>query len=497
MKKKHCIIALVCLLCLGICAFVLLRVFGNTPAEPTLPPISPVLEQASQGLNSYTVILKLDADARTLSITEEIACSNPTGDSLSSLVVRLWPNAFAAEDTSPAATDELYASAYPEGFSPGSVLLHDVKWNGEAAAYRYLDDAKTVLEIPVDALAPGEEGKLYIRCVVQLPNCAYRTGYTGDTWMLGNVLPILSIYENGAWRQDPYTPIGDPFYSECANYAITLHLPKGYIPVCSVPLAETESGIWQGEGLALRDVGLCVSPGYKKATALAGNTKVTAYARDEQSAKAALSYARKALEIYETLYGEYPYPLYSVCSASFAPGAMEYPCMAVVDEAYFAENKRDTLELIIAHETAHQWFYALVGSDSVNQPWQDEALCEYALLRYVERQYGMEAFNNLRYYRADAPMMERIPGGLTPATPIDSFSSLADYRTIVYGRGASLLLALDMFVPGGADAFLKSYAAEYAFNIAGRTDFENSLNAFARKDVSPLVQDYLDTKMNE
>lgn len=497
MKKKHCIIALVCLLCLGLCAFVLPRAVSPAPEEPGLPSALPVLNEASAGLNDYDITLKLDPDARTLAITEEIAFCNTTGDTLPSLVVRLWPNAFATEKTSPAATDEMYTAAYPEGFSPGSVLLHDVKWNGEAAAYRYLDDAKTVLEITTDSLVPNSTGTLYIRCVVQLPNCAFRTGYAGDTWMLCNVLPILSVYENGAWRQDSYTPVGDPFYSECANFSLSLYLPKGYMPVCSVPLEEKENGLWQGNGLAIRDVGLCVSPGYKKAAAITGNTKVMAYARDEKSAQAALSYATKALETYEALYGAYPYPLYSVCSASFAPGAMEYPCMAVVDETYFAQNQWDTLELIIAHETAHQWFYGLVGSDSVNQPWQDEALCEYALLRYVQKQYGTSAFNNLRYYRADAPMMERIPGGLTPATPIDYFSSLADYKTIVYGRGASLLLALDMFVPGGMDAFLKSYAAEYAFGIAGRKDFEASLNAFAGKDVTPLLLDYLDTKMNE
>lgn len=471
--------------------------FSSTPDEPGLPPVSPALQAASQGLNDYSVTMKLDPAAHTLSITEEISYCNTTGDTLSALVLRLWPNAFATEEGSPAATDELFSSAYPNGFSPGSVLLHDVKWNGKAAAYRSLDDAGTVLEIPVDALTPQSRGTLYIRCVVQLPNCAYRTGYAGNTWMLGNVLPILSVYENGAWRQDPYTPIGEPFYSECANYSLTLHLPGGYVPACSVPLEEKESGVWQGTGLALRDVGLCVSPGYKKATALSGDTKVIAYAQDEKGAEAALTFAVDTLEAYESLYGDYPYPLYSVCSAAFAPGAMEYPCMAMVDEAWFSQNQRDTLELIIAHETAHQWFYALVGSDSVNQPWQDEALCEYASLRYVEKQYGQSAFNNLRYYRADAPMMERVPGGLTPATPIDYFSSLMDYKTIVYGRGASLLLALDMFVPGGVDAFLKAYVEEHAFSMAGRNDFETCLNAFAGKDVTPLLQDYLDTKINE
>ena len=448
-------------------------------------------------MNQYQVTLKLDPQKHTLSITEEVTFTNRTADTLSTLVVRLWPNALATEETSPAATEELYETAYPNHFSPGSVLLHDVKWNGQPTAHRYLDDTATVLEIQTEPIAPGKGGTLYIRCVVQLPECAYRTGYLDDTWMLGHVLPLLSVYENGTWRQDPYVPIGDPFYSECANFSLSLYLPEGYVPVCSVPLTETKNGLWQGEALAIRDVGLCVSPGYKSAEVFVNNTQVIAYARDEQSANAALSYARNALETFSSLYGPYPYPRFSVCSAAFAPGAMEYPCMVMVDEAYFAPDQQDTLELIIAHETAHQWFYGLVGSDSVNQPWQDEALCEYAMLRYVEKQYGPDAFRSLSFYRADAPMQERIPGGLTPATPIDYFSSLTDYRTIVYGRGASMMLALDLFVPGGVDAFLQAYVAEYSFDIASRKDFENCLNTYAGMDVSVLVQDYLDTKMNE
>ena len=500
MRKKHCIIALVCFVCLGICALVLLHPGNTLPAEKapvSLPSIDPALTAASASLNTYQVSMKLDTEQKTLAVTQELSFTNRTGDALDSVVVRLWPNAMAAENTSPAATEEMYALHYPDGFSAGSVLLHDVKWNGTHVSHQYLDDARTVLNIPVGTLQPEESGTLYIRLVVQLPSCAYRTGYQEDTYMLGHVLPLLSVYENGEWRQDDYYPIGEPFYTECANFRLTLSLPEGYVPVCSVPLEKGERGLWQGEGLAIRDVGLCVSPRYKKATALAGNTMIAAYAPDETGAAAALSYAKKALETYESLYGDYPYPLYSVCSAAFAIGAMEYPCMAMVDETYFHSGREDSLELVIAHETAHQWFYQLVGSDPVNQPWQDEALCEYATLRYAKAQYGDEAFRNLCFYRADMPMQERIPGGLTPATPIHHFSSLTDYKTIVYGRGASLLLSLDLFLPGGIDPFLKTYVETFAFRIAAREDFENVLNSHAGTDVSALVIDYLDTKINE
>jgi aminopeptidase N len=312
------------------------------------------------------------------------------------------------------------------------------------------------------------------------------------------VIPTLCVFENGAWRMDEGASIGDPFYQECANYTLTLHLPQGYTPACSLSLNREKDHVWSGSGLALRDVGLCVSNRFQGiATGKTDGIQVTAYAENASDAKAALGYARKALETYAALYGPYPWPNFTVCSAPFAPGAMEYACMAVVNEAYFAPSSRDTLELFIAHETAHQWFFSLVGSDQVNQPWQDEALCEYAMLRYVEKRYGASAYENLRFLRVDQPMQERVPGGLTPGSPITYFSSLMDYKTVVYGRGAGLLIALDRFLPSGTDAFLRHYTETFAFSIASRQDFEDTLNRFSGQDLAPLVQDYLDTKMME
>lgn len=489
MKKKRCIIGVLCLLCAA--ALAVLLVWNKKPAQQ--PPAFPTAE----AVNSYRVTMKLDAQGHTLSVTEEIDFKNRTSQTLEEIQLRLWANAYGNVETSPAAADELYDLCYPNGFSPGYVTLHNVEWNESPTEYRFADEAKTVLSVPVGALAPGESGRLYLRCVVQLANCAHRTGYVEETFLLGHVMPTLSIFENGAWRQDAYACVGDPFYTECADYTLTLYLPEGYVPACSVPLTQEKQNVWQGSGRAMRDVGLCVSRGYEMAAGNVGGIRVLGYAGDGKSAAQAVVYAAKALETYQSLYGPYPWPAFTVAEAAFAPGAMEYTGMAVVDRGYFSKDRWDTLELFIAHETAHQWFYALVGSDQPCQPWQDEALCEYALLRYVEKRYGKGSFENLKYFRVDSPMRERISGGLTPGSPIDYFASLSDYKSVVYGRGAALMLALDQFLPDGVDAFLHSYVEQYAFRVASRADFEQALNAFSGQDLSPLVTDYLDTKMME
>lgn len=488
-KRKKLVLAAALLLAVGLLlALRLLRV-------PQAQSPSETLQAAAEELNDYAVTLRLDPDTATLAIFQTLTFQNKTGDTLEQLVLRTWLNAYETEESSPATTEELYDSCYPEGFSSGWMDLYDVRWNNELTNHQYLDDDKTALSVAIDALAPGETGTLTLRVVAHIPACAHRTGYTEGIWMLCNVVPLLTRYEDGAWRQDEYTSIGDPFISDCANFQVTLYLPEGYVPACTATLKQTTPGQWQGEALAARDLGLCVSDQYQQASAMQGKTLVTAYALDASGARRALQAACRALETFSSLYGNYPYPTYQVCQVFFPFGGMEYAGLSLIAGDYFAKNMQDSLELVMAHETAHQWFYGLVGSDQVNQPWQDEALCEYAMLRYVQKRYGQGSFESLKYFRVDAPMQEQLLGSLTPASPLSYFGSLNDYAAVVYGRGSAMMLALDELLPQGVDAFLRHYVEAFSFSYATRTDFEETLNAFAGMDVSPLLLDYLDTMM--
>ena len=503
MADKRCIIhlfrsrwgkALLAVACVALAVAVALALRSGPGGEAD---VSSRLLQASEGLNRYELALRLVPEEHALAISETLTCRNDTGGPLDHLVLRTWINAFRTEETSPAASEELYDACYPEGFSPGVLELYDVLWNGERAAYAYVNEDQTALEIQIPDLADGQQGELTLRCVAHIPVCAYRTGKVGRDYQLGNVLPLLSLYQNGEWRTDAYSPVGDPFVNACAHFHVTMHLPEGYTPACSAPLQKGEDGAWRGDLTAARDFCLCVSPDYVTASGRMGETALYACAKTERGAKRALEYAKKALETYSGLYGAYPWPQLTVCEAAFPFSGMEYPGLCMIGTDNFREDKADTLELTVAHEIAHQWFYALVGSDQALQPWQDEALCEYAMLRYVRARYGQGSFETLKYYRVDAPMREKLPGSLTPGSPIDYFGNLTDYRTVVYGRGAALLLALNELLPGGVDGFLKAYAEEFAFRFATRADFESCLNRYAGMDCSPLLLDYLNTVMDE
>ena len=449
--------------------------------------------QPPDGLTAYDVTLKLLPDTREISITEKIAYCNDTGDDLTALTVRTWLNAYQREETSPAAADAWHDVCYPEGFSEGRLTLYDVLWDGKRASWRYGDEAQTALEIMIPRLRPGEKGVLTLRCTGLIPVCAHRIGVIDGAWQLGNAIPSIPLYQDHAFRTDPYSPIGDPFVSPCADYTVHLYAPADYLPACSAPLERAADGSWHGAIRGARDIALCVSPAYQTAEDRAGQTRLYACARTKEAAQRSVQIARRAIETLERLFGPYPYPQFTVCAASFPFGGMEYSGMAMVGESNYLDGSKDALEATLVHEAAHQWFYSLVGSDQVYAPWQDEALCQFALLRYARARYGQGSFESLRYELADAPMMENIPGSLTPGSPIDYFGSLNDYSAVVYGRGTALLLALDELTQGRMDAFLRAYAEKFTWQFVPRADFEAFLNQYMGMDCSPLMLDYLDT----
>jgi aminopeptidase N len=319
-----------------------------------------------------------------------------------------------------------------------------------------------------------------------VPQSPGRFGYAEDVWTFGNCLPILALRDSEGWRSDPYWPIGDPFVSQAANYHVSLTMPKGYTLAASSPLDK--------DAFALRDWAMVIVKDYAIRQAQVDGVRLIALSKAADRAEIMLVIAGKALSYFCKAYGSYPWETLTLVETPFPLGGMEYPGLAILSDSFLRAGNQDGLELSIVHELAHQWFYALVGSDQIRQPWQDEALCEWATLRYVRAAYGQGAYENLKALRLDAAMQENVRKDITPASPLDQFQSYQEYTAVVYGRGAAMLEAIELDT-GKADDFLKAYCQQYAFRLATRQDFEDLLNSFMYKDLAPLVRDYLDTSM--
>lgn len=471
-------------------------------------PVAPIsagpgkeLTSLSKGLDSISITARFDPEKALMQVEQTLLLTNRGEDSRPDLVLRTYPNVFQSPETSPGATEELYDGCYPDGFSAGSLVIESaslqIGTSQEAPVlHQYTDDAKTALRIPVSqGWLAGQQITVALRYTVHIPNAAHRFGVRNGIWALGNAFAIPSVWENGTWRTDPYQSIGDPFISECRNYTVTVTTPAGYTCAgSSYPTVREENGMLthRFDAPGVRDFALSISNRYEMEWQQHGDVLVTAASVQPGRANTLLQFAIKALESFSARYGAYPYASYTVAEVDFPFGGMEYPSMVMISSDQISRGGMD-LELLVAHETAHQWWYAVVGSDQINQAWQDEALCEYSLLAYAEDEYGHGMREDLRQSRIETAMRVTIPRGVTPGSPVDSFASLAEYTLVVYRRGAAMLCALDTAMNGGLDDFLKTYYDRYRFAIASRKDFEQLLRETTGEDWSPLMTDYLDT----
>src|SRR5206468_11046822 len=88
-----------------------------------------------------------------------------------------------------------------------------------------------------------------------------------------------------------------------------------------------------------------------------------------------LAAAREALRSLSERYGRYPWRTYTiVVPPDLRAVGIEYPTLSFVGISGYGR-------LIVNHETAHQWFYSLVGNDQARDPWLDETLATWGQTR--------------------------------------------------------------------------------------------------------------------
>ena len=479
-----------------------LWIAGAFAPEVELPSPSQSLIEAWDGLDAVYVEASLDSEAAVLTVSQTLTLSNRTGEAQDAAVLRTWPNAFQTPDTSPAAAeDKIYESCYLDGFSIGALVMSRARvardgQEAQTVAYRYTDEAKTVLSVPVPGgWQAGEWITVTLAYTVQIPHMAYRFGVWDGIWALGNAFAIPAVWEEGTWRTDEYYPVGDPFLSDCMNWTVKLSVPEGFLCAATgYARARTEEGraLYEFSAPAVRDFALVVSDRFCIAQEVRDNVLVSAFATSQARARELLEDGRQALACFSARYGAYPYQNYTLCEINFPMGGMEYPGLAMI-AADRLDAGGETLETVVAHETAHQWWYAVVGSDPVNQAWQDEALCEFSVLEYGEERYGAAWRQEWEQREIESALRVTVPHGVTPGAPLERFSTMSEYSLVVYDRGAAMLCALDRMLGGELDAFLRVYYERFAFKRATREDFEALLEQVTGEDLAPLIRDYLDT----
>jgi aminopeptidase N len=243
----------------------------------------------------------------------------------------------------------------------------------------------------------------------------------------------------------------------------------------------------------MRDFCIVGSARYKTAHADVDGVRVTAYySGSDESGQRALADAVEALRIYERLIGVYPFRELDVMATPTSAGGIEYPGLIVVAETLY-DQQTDFFEWVIAHEVAHQWWYAMVGNDQLDEPWLDEALTQYTSLLYYEARYGPDAARAALQVRFEGPYQhllsqeQDMPVGL----PVAAYSEPL-YGSVVYGKGPLFFQALREQV--GDEVFyeiLRTYYGRYSYQVAYPQDLMAVAEQVSGQDLDALYAEWI------
>lgn len=355
-------------------------------------------------------------------------------------------------------------------------ILSNLLVNGEKWDQVSIEQGWLVVGFPA-GLSIGDWLLIKLDYAYRLPLRAARLGYTPYQVNFGDWYLIVPPYsEQTGWLAYPAAGVGEHINYELASFDVSIQLlnpPAGLVVAASLP-AEEAGNAYRFATPYARSFAWSASPYYRSAEKKIGGTQVTSYyfSNHESAGEAALQSAGEALETYTNLLGIIDLPSLAIVESQF-PDGMEYQGLFFLGMEYYHEydaTLQNYLVTIAVHETAHQWFYAVVANDQAIEPWVDEVLCTYLELLYYEQLYPdlVSWWWQYRVHRFD-------PQGWVNSTIYDH-DHFRSYVDAVYLRGVLWLEEIRLQM--GRDQFssaLRSYFTTNQYQMVRGTDLLTAL----------------------
>ena len=458
MKKVLCTTLVVCLL-MAVACFTLAACSKDK------------MKQATKNGDNYTIVASYDDEAHVLSATQTVTLLNRSENSFTAIKFHIYANQYREDATNTVVPNVYIARAYPNGMSYGDISFDSVKVDGNAVAYTIEGADMDILSVPLEnELFPDQKITVEMTYEVTLANINHRLGYTDNAVNLGNFYPVLCHVDNGSYTASPYYNVGDPFVTDVANYNVSLTLPENYIVASTGNLKEATSQAgfttYNYTANAVRDFAFVLSQNFKKLTTTVGDTQVNYYYFADADAETSLATASGMLEYLNSNVGKYPYAQYSVVETDFCYGGMEYPCLTMITSG------SNSYQEAIAHETAHQWFYGIVGNDQINNAWMDEGLSEFLTYLFLDESgvtnLSRSMLGCIQTYTAYVDVLSNYYGDIDRSMrAVHEYKNDSEYVIFTYVKGS--LLFNSVYEAMGKTRFWKAlshYYDEGQFTIA-------------------------------
>jgi hypothetical protein len=435
--------------------------------------VSSSIGQAEAPRPRYTIDATLDYDRAHLQAQQTVVVPNATGQPLRTLVFHV-------------------AAAHYGVFD-----LIDVRVNGAPVAPR-LDDMILDLPLPT-ALAPGDAAMVTFAFALTVPRPGtFRLGAGQDVIALGNWYPVLAVWRGTDWDRHRYTDVGDAFFTDVADYELTLRTAPHVTVAHPGELLHRGDGVWRIRAERVRDVALAMSHRYERQEMHVDGIRLIAYYVPEHRAAASeyLATGAPLLRWANANLGRYPYPTLTLAETySDDPLGVgqEFPGIVFISTIATSTGagRGGYLSYLVAHELIHQWFYGIVGSDQIYEPWVDEAFATYLSHRFFADEfpwaYGPTWQRHVAAYEAQRARLGHMPVN----SSIYDFANDPDYFTVVYRKSALFLEELRTTLGDAAfRQLVREFVERYQFQIPRGTDFLDLAQSKTATDLAPLFRRY-------
>jgi hypothetical protein len=402
---------------------------------------------------NYDIDVRLDHDARTLSGRETIRWRNISARPTSELRFHLYWNAWRNAESTWLRERKMtrnYTAPPADGW--GAMDVSAVRLREPSGATRDLTphisfvapddgnrDDRSVMAVPLGLnVEPNETVQVELVWTAKIPRPVARTGYIEDYYFIAQWFPKIGVLEDSGWNTHQFHAATE-FYADFGVYDVRLTVPSPFIVGATgrqTSRTENSDGTTthRYQEQDVHDFAWTASPDYidVKRTfthATLPPVEIRLLLQPEHRGQEDRYFAamEAELERYGEWFGAYPYGHATVVDPAFQSQAdgMEYPTFFTGRARLFPSRSRQTPEMTLAHETGHQWWYAMVGSNEFEHAWMDEGINTYATARVIDEAFPDNRWE-LRYF-----------GGLVPwSFPDIPYSRLDNDRMAGYRDNA-------------------------------------------------------------
>ena len=505
-----------------------------------------------QQKTAYTIAVTLNDRTHELSAFESVDYTNNSPDTLQFVYFHLWPNGYSNNNTDLA--KQLFTSKGKERLFNDPALRGyidslDFKVNLQHVNWELLPNQPDICRIVLNKpLYPGASITISTPFHVKIPKgVTSRLGHIGESYQISQWYPKPAVYDRTGWHQMPYLDQGE-FYSEFGSFDVRITLPDNYIVGATgdlqdkpemamldklaedttwISASKKETVIFPPSSAHLKTIhftgnnihdfawfadkrfhvlkGSVILPKSGKQV----NTWLMFTNQQADLWKNAIPYINHAILDFSSWIGDYPYNSFTAVQSALNAGlGMEYPGITVIG----LTKDGYSLDKVIAHEAAHNWFYGALASDERRYPFMDEGMTTSYEVRYLTGRYPdkklwenyLSKEKQAKFFHVDKIPMERMmeyewliaarSNMEQPANLSSTDYSEMNYTLIPYNKAAISFNYLRAYLGDALfDTIIRDYYHQWKFKHPQPEDLRREFESHTDKELRWFFDDLLGT----